>query len=839
MKFEIIALVILLFGTQTMISGTVANKEGYIIMDMVHHNPGEPMTESAFRNPEKLASFGFNGMVINEFKFPHCAVSFETFDKRIFPKRSKERVWIENLTKEINRQVNDCHENGLNAYFFTDIIVLPQKLVELYKDEICDEEGRISFEREKTWEIHRIMLKELFERFPAMDGLVIRTGETYLHNIPYHTGNGPVDYSNKYEESIEIHTKLMRLLREEVCVKRNKKIIYRTWDFGYFHTRPEYYSAVTESVEPHPNLYISIKHTQGDYFRTFGFNKTITIGHHKQVIEVQCQREYEGKGAYPNYVANAVINGFEETKNDSVPRCLNDIKNHPLFSGIWTWSRGGGWEGPYISNEFWCDINTYVMSQWANNPNKPEEAIFNEYAIKSGITEHSLPYFRKLCLLTSDGIIRGRGSLIHNVNVGWTRDHFLGGVDQNEKIFNEIIAENKIMESIYEKKVAVAIWKDIVELSEKIECSDKKTEEYIRISAKYGYFLHAIIEQGWIIMLKGYQGDKTGEYDLPSIAWAIEKYDKYWSEYKNLKENNPVCATLYLDNYLYWKKDDNSRIYYSDGLGASVEKYRKLVNKSTIEKLALQKVGEYDVYLLIGQSNMAGRGFMLPEDSIYMMDGVWLLNNEDVPEPAKNPMNRYSTVRKSLNQQHISPATMFGQTVANRTGRKILIVMNALGGSSIDKWAKDAALIDDKGSIANSSLQLYNEAIRRAKEAQKYGTLRGILWHQGEADINRASLYPMQLSQLVADLRADLNMPEIPFVAGELAYWYGEDKASINFNKMIRTIQDFIPNGDWISAEGANMLSNEKDPHFGRDGQLLLGERYAEKILKLVYGIEK
>ena len=70
-------------------------------------------------------------------------------------------------------------------------------------------------------------------------------------------------------------------------------------------------------------------------------------------MEVQCQREYEGKGAYPNYVANAVINGFEETKQDASPRCLNDVKDNPLFYGVWTWSRGGGWYGPYISNELW------------------------------------------------------------------------------------------------------------------------------------------------------------------------------------------------------------------------------------------------------------------------------------------------------------------------------------------------------------------------------------------------------------------------------------------------------------------------------------------------------
>lgn len=566
---------VLLFAN-SVVAQTNCDKKEYLVMDMVHHNPGDEMTQTVFRNPEKLASFGMNGMVINEFKFPQCAVSFSKFDKRIFPKGSEEKEWVEALTQEIRDQIKECHRNGLQAFYFTDIIVLPRKLVELYKDEICDENGKISFEKPKTWEIHRIMLKELFDRFPEMDGLVIRTGETYTHNIPYHIGDGPVNY-NKYDTSIEIQAKLMNLLREEVCVKRNKKIVYRTWCHGYFHTDPKYYLAVTEQVEPHPNLYLAIKHTQGDYLRTFGFNKTITVGKHKQVIEVQCQREYEGKGAFPNYVANAVINGFEENKNAPSPRCLNDVKNDSIFYGVWTWSRGGGWYGPYISNELWCDLNTYVMSQWAKNPNRTEEEIFNEYAQKSGISEKTLPYFRRLCLLTPDAIIRGRGSFIHPVNVVWTRDHYLGGINQLKGIFNWILEKNLVEESLYEMKLGVSIWKEIVELADKVECKDKATEQYIKTSSLYGYWLHKIMEQGWIIMLKGYQGDQTGVYDRISIRLALEEYDKCWEYYRKLKEENPDCATLYYNQYVRFQINGrNNRIDLIDGMGATVDKYRNL-----------------------------------------------------------------------------------------------------------------------------------------------------------------------------------------------------------------------------------------------------------------------
>ena len=70
----------------------------------------------------------------------------------------------------------------------------------------------------------------------------------------------------------------------------------------------------------------------------FLFNPCIGIGKHQQVVEVQCQREYEGKGAHPNYIAKGVIDGFEEFKKPGIkkPYCLNQVKDNPLFKGVWT-----------------------------------------------------------------------------------------------------------------------------------------------------------------------------------------------------------------------------------------------------------------------------------------------------------------------------------------------------------------------------------------------------------------------------------------------------------------------------------------------------------------------
>lgn len=60
------------------------------------------------------------------------------------------------------------------------------------------------------------------------------------------------------------------------------------------------------------------------------------------------------------------------------------------------------------------------------------------------------------------------------------------------------------------------------------------------------------------------------------------------------------------------------------------------------------------IYLLIGQSNMAGRADFTQEDS-HAINHAYLLNGEDEWGPAMNPLNRYSTIRKRMGTQKTNP----------------------------------------------------------------------------------------------------------------------------------------------------------------------------------------
>lgn len=234
----------------------------------------------------------------------------------------------------------------------------------------------------------------------------------------------------------------------------------------------------------------------------------------------------------------------------------------------------------------------------------------------------------------------------------------------------------------------------------------------------------------------------------------------------------------------------------------------------------------YDVYLLIGQSNMAGRGTMLPEDTQNPLEGVFLLDGNDKPVPATNPLNQYSTVRKNIGMQQICPGNGFSSKMYDHNGRRILLVVNARGGTGLDEWVEGT--------------EKYNEAVRRTRLAMEYGTLKGILWHQGCADASagKTSTYLARLAPMVNALRRDLGVDEsVPFVAGELCRWIaGFDK----FNEMLHNISLVIPNSACVSSEGCGPLKPESlstgkpDPHFSREGQLILGARYADKMIEML-----
>ena len=224
------------------------------------------------------------------------------------------------------------------------------------------------------------------------------------------------------------------------------------------------------------------------------------------------------------------------------------------------------------------------------------------------------------------------------------------------------------------------------------------------------------------------------------------------------------------------------------------------------------------VFLLIGQSNMVGRAPLKDEDRKPIPD--CLLWNGKEWEAAQPGFNRYSKHQKPGSTQGMNggPAFVAAYQKANPSVT-VGIVCWARGGTSIEQWHPDHLTPYD----------LYREAVKQAHAALRQGgQLKGILWHQGEANSKRWEGYPKLLREHVGRLRKEFNNPRLPFVFGQLGQWNEQYEA---FNRMIPEQAKAIPFSACVRTDG---LKNFDPYHFDRDSQLELGRRYAAKMLSLL-----
>lgn len=215
--------------------------------------------------------------------------------------------------------------------------------------------------------------------------------------------------------------------------------------------------------------------------------------------------------------------------------------------------------------------------------------------------------------------------------------------------------------------------------------------------------------------------------------------------------------------------------------------------------------------LLIGQSNMAGRGLVTPADQ-QTNPHILMLDKTNGWVPAHDPV-------------HFDKPKIAGVGLGSEFARRLSasepnatigLIPCAVGGTSLDQWQPDAAL--------------YSNAVARTKFALRHGRLVAVLWHQGEADCSAAKIatYPVRFAALMARLRADLGAPDVPVVVGELGRYR---PAHLPFNAMLPQVPRAVPRCALASAE--DLGANSDNLHFNRDALIVFGRRYFEAFESL------
>jgi hypothetical protein len=236
-----------------------------------------------------------------------------------------------------------------------------------------------------------------------------------------------------------------------------------------------------------------------------------------------------------------------------------------------------------------------------------------------------------------------------------------------------------------------------------------------------------------------------------------------------------------------------------------------------------------DLFLLIGQSNMKGRGIMPDEPKrdlrlvmMHLKDDAWYL--------ARHPLHLTGDAKTFAGHDNagVGPGLAFAEAVATREPKlRVGLIPCAVGGSQIALWQKGA--------------KLYDEALRRAKLALQQtapikARIRAALWLQGEADSTdeRLKVYESKLLKLVDDLRADLGSPDLPFIACTIGEMRDNEGAAgrTKMNELLLSLPAKRPRTACVDARDLKGHIGDS-VHFDTAAQNEIGRRYGGKYFAL------
>ena len=156
-------------------------------------------------------------------------------------------------------------------------------------------------------------------------------------------------------------------------------------------------------------------------------------------------------------------------------------------------------------------------------------------------------------------------------------------------------------------------------------------------------------------------------------------------------------------------------------------------------------------FLLIGQSNAAGRGFLCEADPVdncagrlkILRNGLWV--------------KMFRPVNPDRVTSGVCLAETFAKAYADRhPGVEVGIIPCADGGTTISQWQPGKTLFEN--------------AVHCARMAMRTSDIKGILWHQGEGDCSesKAPLYKERFFTMADSLRKALGSPDLPILVGGL-----------------------------------------------------------------------
>ncbi len=377
-----------------------------MLVDMVHDNHGEPAFKTRFRNAPLLKSYGYGGVVI-----PDALAAVPGARRGVVTNGALPNA-AAHLHAAIDARVQEALAGGLQVYFYSDALMLPAPLVRANPEnyQCTDHSGRLCPGRPAVYEAMAQLVTELFRQWPGAAGLIMRTSEAYPESLPHMTGNPLQTPSCPACRGLSLThrtAQFITAMHGAVVERAGKVYVHRAWQNTTgpsIHDSPALYRELLELIPDDPHILFSFKFTQGDFWHGRPWNPCISADSRPKWVEFPSAREFEGKGAFPNYQApiwTGLQNGIAAGGVHSIADIPPDV-----LGGMWGISRGAGWGGPYLQREEWLDVNVYALGRLSREPRASAAEIARDWAaLAFGIPlEHEAVNLIADMLLMSTGV---------------------------------------------------------------------------------------------------------------------------------------------------------------------------------------------------------------------------------------------------------------------------------------------------------------------------------------------------------------------------------------------------------------------------------------------------
>ena len=235
------------------------------------------------------------------------------------------------------------------------------------------------------------------------------------------------------------------------------------------------------------------------------------------------------------------------------------------------------------------------------------------------------------------------------------------------------------------------------------------------------------------------------------------------------------------------------------------------------------KEKDLSIFLLMGQSNMSGRGILTEVEPVE--DPRVLMFREDCWSAAEEP----------LHDDKPTAGVGLGMTFAlglleDRPSARIGLVPCAVGGSPLELWEPGAGL--------------YTAAVERARSAAGSGEIKGVLWHQGENDSGeeaKARTYCDRFVSAMMAFREELGIADVPIIVGQLGEFLRSHERLVYsdvVNEALKKAADDLPLAGYVASQG--LTDNGDKVHFDAKSLREFGFRYSSvyKTIAREGGIE-